>query len=290
MSSLSPQKIQKPFLKWAGGKTQLLSNILDKMPRHIQNYHEPFVGGGSVLFGILSSTDISINGTIYASDSNPRLIQTYQCLQSHPNELINTLETLANEHISSNDKEAHFYMVREAYNKNNTNSFEQVAQFIFLNKTCFRGLYREGPNGFNVPYGHYKTIAFPTTDHWLHLHHLLQRVQFECCDFTTAFSRVVNQVTVPQDFVYMDPPYVPETTTSFVKYNKDGFDKNQHTKLFQWIDTSHTHIMLSNAYVPLVTETFKKEKGYITEIVNARRAIHSKNPDRKTQEVIITNY
>ena len=166
-------------------------------------------------------------------------------------------------------------------------TIEASAMLIFLNKTCFRGLYRCGPNGFNVPYGHYKNPEIINKHHLDIVHNLVKNVIFECCDFTTS---LVN--TVENDFVYLAPPYAPETKNSFVGYTEKGFDINHHTSLFGFIHNltdTDKKIMLSNADVSLVREHFTNEK-YKTSTIVRKRSIHSKNPDAKANEVIITNY
>ena len=159
--------------------------------------------------------------------------------------------------------------------------------FIFLNKTCFRGVFRVGPNGFNVPYGHYNNPEIINTEHLEEIHHLIQNVVFECCDFNTSLNIVESN-----DFVYLDPPYAPETDTSFVGYTQNGFNLENHTNLFKLIHTltnTNKKIMLSNSDVSLVRENFTSEK-YNTLSILCKRSINSKKPDAKTKEVIIKNY
>ena len=159
---------------------------------------------------------------------------------------------------------------------------------IFLNKTCFRGIFRVGPNGFNVPYGHYSNPEIINKEHLDNIHNLIQNVLFECCDFNTSLALA----NIEQgDFAYLDPPYAPETNTSFVGYTEKGFDIENHKKLFNLIhnltDAKHK-IMLSNADVSLVRENFKEK--YSTSTILCKRSINSKNPESKAKEVIIKNY
>ena len=161
------------------------------------------------------------------------------------------------------------------------------AMFIFLNKTCFRGVFRVGPNGFNVPYGHYKNPEIINKEHLDDIHNLIQGVIFECCDFTTSLATVE-----PDDFVYLDPPYAPESNTSFVGYTENGFNIKQHNILFNLIHTltdTNKKVMMSNSDVSLVRENFTGEKYTIVSIL-CKRSINSKNPDAKANEVIIKNY
>jgi DNA adenine methylase len=157
------------------------------------------------------------------------------------------------------------------------------AMFIFLNKTCFRGIFRVGPKGFNVPYGHYNNPEIINKEHLEEIHNLIQNVVFECCDFSLSLSKVE-----PDDFVYLDPPYAPETNTSFVGYTENGFNMESHEKLFNILNTTNEKWMLSNADVKLVRDNFANEKYKIESIV-CKRSINSKNPDAKTKEVIIQN-
>jgi len=268
----------KPLLKWVGGKTQIIDDVLETFPSDIQTYHEPFVGGGSVLLAVLSSPDIKV-ARVRASDNNPHLIAFYKQVQQDPE-----LFHLAVEHVfkaydrAGADKEFFYYEQRTRYRELPTGCVEKSALLLFLNKTCFRGLYREGPSGFNVPYGHYKTTPkWPTLEELQQLQALLRPVEFAVCDFSEALSHVVN----PGDFVYADPPYAQETKTSFKDYTQNGFDQDRLFKELQKVVFT-----MSNANVPCVTEFFKDYQVYY---IKARRAINSKKPDSTTTEVLVTN-
>ena len=173
---MNDYKLQKPFLKWVGGKTQIINDIISKIPNEMNNYHEMFLGGGSVLLALLSlekQGTINIKGKVYAYDINKDLINVYKNVQQNYEELHNILSLYFKEYdsITENEinrkpknideaktsKESYYYWIRNKYNTIDKNSIECSALFIFINKTCFRGMYREGPNGYNVPYGHYKT-------------------------------------------------------------------------------------------------------------------------------------
>jgi DNA adenine methylase len=156
--------------------------------------------------------------------------------------------------------------------------------FVFLNKTGFRGLYRVGPNGFNVPYGNYKKPEIVELNHLTEIHNLLQNVIFQCVDYRVAISSVATT-----DFMYLDPPYAPETATSFVKYADGGFTTQDHTDLFQLIHNvcnNGCSMIMSNAGVPFVTENFPINT-YVTEKITCKRTINSKKPEATTTEVII---
>ena len=171
----SKEKIQKPFLKWVGGKSQIIESIITKLPNQFNNYHELFLGGGSVLFAILSlqkQNKIVIQNKIYAYDINSVLINVYKHIQQNKDELYKYISHYIQEYDSINNsivnrkpscieeaktsKESYYYWIRNKYNNIDKNTIECSALFMFINKTCFRGMYREGPNGYNVPYGNYK--------------------------------------------------------------------------------------------------------------------------------------
>ena len=148
-------------------------------------------------------------------------------------------------------------------------------------------MFRVGPKGFNVPYGHYNNPEIINKEHLEEIHTLIQNVIFECCDFNTSLITVQ-----PNDFVYLDPPYAPETETSFVGYTENGFNLESHNNLFKLIHiltNTNKKMMLSNADVSLVRENFTNEK-YTTLSILCKRSINSKNPDAKAKEVIIKNY
>lgn len=308
--------IQKPILKWVGGKTQLLSNILEKIPREINNYHEPFIGGMSVLLSILTYKNndiININGNIYAYDLNKELIYLYKNIQNYHNELFEATTLLINNYNSIKvlnldidkkiknktmntldkslkSKERYYYWIRKEYNTLTDNDKINLigsSMFIFLNKTCFRGLYRVGPNGFNVPFGSYNNPNILDYNHLEIIHQLIKDVKFIHMDFKESLSNIQGG-----DFVYLDPPYIKENETSFVSYNKEGFDKNENIELFKLIESltvENKKIMMSNSNSNTLYKNFNNEKYKIFK-VDASRRINSKNPESKTTELIIINY
>ena len=270
----------KPFIKWVGGKTQILDDTLSLFPTTIENYHEPFVGGGSVLLNVLSKN--IVHDKIYASDTNYSLIQLYKHVQNNLEELYIELKKIYKNYennIEEKEKEKYYYSMRQLFNTCDKNSIEHSALFMFLNKTCFRGLYREGPNGFNVPYGHYKKVNIIDKDELEKISELIKNVNFECLDFRESLKKVGSQ-----DFVYLDPPYAPETKNSFVGYTKGGFKLEDHNELFKTIKENIPNFVMSNSNVELVNESFQ---GYDKKVIIAKRSINSKNPASKTEEVII---
>ena len=300
---MTENKIQKPFLKWLGGKTQIINNIISKIPKEINNYHELFLGGGSVLLAVLSlqkQNKITIKNKIYAYDINNILINVYKNIQQNKEELYKFINLYINEYhnikgtiINRNpktieeaktSKESYYYWIRNKYNNTiDKNSIECSALFMFINKTCFRGMYREGPNGYNVPYGHYKKTPTIITEHDLnYISDLIQNVEFKQSNFIDSIKNIGEN-----DFVYLDPPYAPENSKSFVNYVIDGFDIKTHQLLFDQIKKlNKAKFILSNSNVKLVTDCFK---DYNCQQIIAKRTINSKKPDSLTTEVIIYN-
>jgi len=300
-------KIQKPFLKWIGGKTQHIRKIIDNFPTTMENYHEIFLGGGSVLLAVLSmqkAKKITIKGNIYAYDLNSHLIRVYQDIQNNKSEIITCVEKYkeeydncpnvekgqankkpATETEAKESKESYYYWLRKTFNEMPELSIEKSALFIVLNKTCFRGMYRSGPNGFNVPFGHYKkTPTMITKSEIDNISELIKDVLFTCTDFTNSIKNATGG-----DFVYLDPPYAPINKKSFVGYTENGFDIDMHKNLFKLtkaLATENINFAMSNASVELVKKSFE---GYVLTEISARRAINSKNPGAKVMDVLIVN-
>jgi DNA adenine methylase len=297
--------VQKPFLKWVGGKTQIITHVMDKFPKEINNYHELFLGGGSVLLALLSlqkEGSIKITGKVYAYDVNSILIQVYKNIQSNKDDVFKYIEKYITEYDkldgkievnrkpkniteAKTSKESYYYWLRSKFNSIDKSTIEASALFIIINKLCFRGVYREGPNGFNVPYGHYKkTPTVITKEDLYNISELIKDVEFKQCSFEESIKNIG-----PTDFVYLDPPYAPENAKSFVGYVADGFNLEMHNKLFteiKNIDKQGTKFLMSNSKVKLVIDTFV---DYNSEDISVRRAINSKNPSAKTTEILIYN-
>lgn len=294
----------KPIIKWVGGKTQIIDKIIDKFPSDINNYHEIFIGGGSVLLALLNNDKIKLKGNVYAYDSNENLINLYKNIQMKPVELYEEIIKIVDEFVTCSEKgdsevirsptsiedaklskENYYYWCRKLYNTTeNSDSLKKSALFVFLNKTCFRGVYRTGPNGFNVPYGNYKKPEIVNLEHIKKISDLIKNVKFECCDFSKSLKNVKKG-----DFVYMDPPYYPEKSDSFVSYTENGFNLENHNKLFNLIKEvdKYARFMMSNSNTQYVINSFQNFKIVTIE---CKRSINSKKPDSKTNEVIITNY
>lgn len=309
--SINKQKFQKPFIKWVGGKTQILDKLLARIPNEFNNYREIFLGGGSVLLGILTLAKegcIRIKGKVYAYDINEPLIYAFKNLQMDYGKLYYEINKLAIEFLkcpagpSGNrspcciedalmSRESYYYFIRNTYNLMDECAKKTVtgsALFIFLNKTCFRGMFRQGPNGFNVPYGNYKNPKIADLCHLEEIHKLIQNVEFECCDYRESIVK-----TQPHDFVYMDPPYMPEAANSFVGYTSNGFNMESHLTLFNEIlnlsEKENVKIMLCNSDVSTIREIFNGGE-YKVETFLCRRAINCKRPNSVTNEIMITNY
>lgn len=297
-------QLQKPFIKWVGGKTQIIEYVFQYFPKEMNNYHEIFVGGGSILLALLSlqkQGTKKIKGTVYAYDNNEALINLYKNIQDHHEELFEYIQSFVTDYENikvqkgernpstieeaKTSKESYYYWMRKKYNSMDKTTVECSALFMVINKTCFRGVYREGPNGYNVPFGHYKTTPNVISKEELSaISELIKNVQFLHSDFRKSMKNIKKG-----DFVYLDPPYAPENKTSFVKYTSDGFDLETHKTLFDEInklDKRKIKFVMSNANVSLVTDNFKNCNYGVIE---ARRAINSKKPQSTTEEIIIFN-
>ena len=193
-------------------------------------------------------------------------------------------------------REAYYYWIRSQYNAaSDKTAVGTSAMFIFLNKTCFRGVYRVGPNGFNVPYGFYANPEIINKEHLDELSELIQIVHFRVADFRDSMKLVISKKS-DGDFVYMDPPYYPEDAKSFVGYTKDGFDEASHTNFFELchaMTDNKIKWLMSNSDVPALHSQFGSEmRGgiYHTEKIKCKRSINSKKPGSTTIEVLIRNF
>ena len=291
----------KPLIKWVGGKTQIIDKVLSYFPQEINNYHELFLGGGSVLLALLqyiSLNKIKINGNINAYDINETLINMYINIKNNYNQVLLLIKEIIEIYNNLNgiiinrksntieesqtSKESYYYWIRKQYNllnQINKNKPLGSAYFIFLNKTCFRGVYREGPNGFNVPFGHYINPEIINELHIKTISELIQNVNFYYSSFEKSFEKISKD-----DFIYLDPPYAPENSKSFVNYTTDGFNIDQHNLLFK--TCKKYNFLMSNADVELVKNNFN-DNIYTIEVISCKRSINSKNPESKTNEVLI---
>lgn len=237
------EKVVKPFLKWAGGKGQLLKEIERYYPfadSHITKYAEPFVGGGAVLFDIISKYDLE---KIYISDINAELINTYRVIRDNIDVLIEILYVMQAEFIplDTNNRKAYYLKKRERFNELKVNgdkniNIEKAGLMIFLNKTCFNGLYRVNKKGlFNVPMGSYKNPLICDENNLKAVSEKLQKVTIVCGDYRES-ANFIDENT----FVYFDPPYRPITdTASFTAYTENLFDDEEQIELARFVDDMH---------------------------------------------------
>ena len=228
----------RPFIKWVGGKTQLLNEVSKSLPRDFASrqhvtYVEPFVGGGAVMFWILQEYPNIERAVI--NDINQELICTYRVIQVNVEELIAELAHIQDEYIplGSEDRKAYFMEKRARFNTKKTTPVETAALFIFLNRTCFNGLYRVNSKGkFNVPHGKYANPRICDADNLHACSAVLQKVAILCGDFSET-----GRYAGPNTLFYFDPPYKPITeTSSFTSYAKEGFNDDEQVRLRDFCD------------------------------------------------------
>ena len=293
----------KPFLKWAGGKRQLISEIEKRLPPNInkiETYVEPFIGGGALLFHILENYSFK---EIHISDINLELILCYRQLQSSVDDVISSLENLVKEFPSTTEERSdYYYKIRDLWNSNldidsmsNKERSSRVAQMIFLNKTCFNGLFRLNRSGkFNVPTGRYKNPSFPSEESLREVNQALQGVIIHHASYEECLNWVDEN-----SFVYFDPPYRPlSKTSSYISYSIGDFnDENQAelASLCKKLQVKKVSFLLSNSDPK---NTVKDDdffddlyQEFTIDRVYASRAINS-NPERrgKISELLIRNY
>ena len=293
----------KPFVKWAGGKGSLLNQLNNYYPLELKNgkiecYIEPFVGGGAVLIDILQNYDVK---EAYAFDINIDLINSYNVIKNNVEELITNLKLLEKEYLNleKDDRKKYFYNIRKQYNSyritKDEMSLQKAIEFIFLNRTCFNGLYRVNKNGdFNVPMGNYKNPTICDEENLRALSELIKNVNFEYGDYK-ASQKYIKKNT----FVYFDPPYRPLNITSgFTSYTKEDFDDENQKELalyYKELNNNNVKVMLSN-YNPKNTnkeDCFFENiyKGFNINEVYAKRMINANSNGRgEISELLITNY
>ncbi|RAK22058.1 DNA adenine methylase [Anoxybacillus vitaminiphilus] len=298
----------KPFLKWAGGKTQLLDEIMSRLPIEmkegkITRYIEPFIGSGAVMFELVQTYHIE---DVWIWDINPELITVYQVVQKDVESLIERLAHLEKQFLplEKEKRKEMYYSVRDQFNETlldfdfhtyGEHKIERASQFIFLNKTCFNGLFRVNKKGeFNVPMGDYKNPTICDSDNLRAASAVLQHVNIYQGDYKQSREFINNKT-----FVYFDPPYRPlSTSSSFTAYSKFDFTDENQKELAQYyreLDKQGAFLMLSNSD-PKNTDPndeFFDElyAGFHIERVTARRNINSKGNSRGAiNEILVTNY
>lgn len=267
------------LVKWAGGKKQLLVQFEKFFPNKIERYFEPFVGGGTVAFFLLKNyPEIK---KIYLSDINEELIMTYNSVKNNIDELISLLK----EYKLKHNKEFYYQIRSEDVKK--LNSIQIAARFIYLNRTCFNGLYRvNSKGGFNVPIGSYKNPTICNEEDLREISKLLQKDDIKVSRFEQAVKAAKKG-----DFVYFDPPYYPLKKESFTTYTKDNFlekEQEELAEIFKKLDKKGCKVMLSNSDTEFIKKLYK---GYNINFVKATRMINCDATKRgKINEVVITNY
>lgn len=270
-----------PFVKWVGGKRQLLNEIIPRMPKKINKYYEPFVGGGA-LFMELQNEETIIN------DISTELIEAYKTIRDYPNELMNLLDIHEEEH-QKNPKE-YFYKVR-AWDREpgwlNKDSITKSARMLYLNKSCFNGMYRVNKKGqFNVPFNNKEKVITYYKENILSLSDYLQK---NVSIYNKDFEEVVKTAKAG-DFIFFDPPYDVLKKDGFDSYNPNGFGiegQKRLAKVVHELSSRGCYVMLTNHDTKLINELYQ---DFNIDVVDAKRMINS-NPNKRTgKEVIIYNY
>ena len=293
----------RPFVKWAGGKGSLIPQLNNFYPYELKNgiierYIEPFVGGGAVLIDILQKYNVQ---EAYAFDINIDLINSYNVIKNNVEELIVNLKIMETEYIQLEQEERknYFYNKREEYNnytlEKNEQNIQRAAQFIYLNRTCFNGLYRVNKDGkFNVPMGSHKNPTICDEENLRRLSKLIQNVQFQYGDYRKSME-YVNENT----FVYFDPPYRPLNVTSgFTSYTKEDFNDDNQKELatfYRQLNERNAKLMLSNSnpkntnkedtFFDNIYQGFNIDEIYASRMINA-----NSNGRGKISEILVTNY
>jgi DNA adenine methylase len=309
------------FLKWIGGKSQIINTVLELFPDNYDNYYELFLGGGSVLINLLNNLEknnLTLK-SINAGDFNKDLIDIYCTIKNNPKKLNKKLEAYVHNYneaelvksdvkrkkiVVDNDinkniekgKEYLYYYYRSQYNnlkiKDNLSSndiIKKSALFIFLNKTCFRGVYRENSNKlFNVPFGNYANPEIYNENNINKLSEAFNKYNVEF--FNLDFKEWKDKIKLTKNnFVYMDPPYYPENEKSFTKYTSSDFKINDHQEIInmcEFIKNNNDLFLLSNSDTQFIKDNLK---SFEVKIINCKRTINSKKPNATTNEVLIYN-
>ena len=270
-----------PFVKWAGGKRQLIPQIRERMPEKYNNYYEPFVGGGAVMFELLPS-DALIN------DVNRALMNAYRQICNKPEAFLKAVNRLDEEMWE--DGREYYYSLRKSYNDKLVRAeydIELAALFVFINKHCFNGLYRVNGKGlFNVPYNNSRRASVDEKS-IMAASEYLRGVTIQDGDFEKACEDAAKG-----DFIFFDSPYAPLNPASFESYTKEGVDIESHrrlAKLYDELTGRGCYCMLTNHNTQLINELYGN-KGYKIDVVSVKRMINSDASNRVGEEVIICNY
>lgn len=270
-----------PFVKWAGGKRQLLPQIKERMPEKYNDFYEPFVGGGAVMFGLLPQNAL-------INDINKALMNAYKQICHVPEEFLMAVNRLDKEIWEDGKK--YYYYLRESYNNKlmrEEYDVELAALFVFINKHCFNGLYRVNGKGlFNVPYNNSRRISVDEKV-IMDISGYLKGISIMEGDFEEACENAKRG-----DFVFLDSPYAPLNPTSFESYTKEGFDIESHkrlAKLYDELTARGCYCMLTNHNTKFINELYGG-KGYRMDVVSVKRMINSDASKRVGEEIIICNY
>ncbi|MDD2556215.1 MAG: DNA adenine methylase [Syntrophaceticus sp.] len=277
---MSKNKLVAPVVKWVGGKRQIIDEIMKYVPTNFSTYYEPFLGGGAVLFELQPKKAV-------VNDINAELMNIYVVIKKNVEELIDDLKQYKNE-------KEYFYRIRkrdrdkEQYNK--LTPVQRASRIIYLNKTCYNGLFRVNKNGeFNAPFGNYKNpnIVNETTLRAVSAYFNKAKIRFVCQDFQEALKNARKGA-----FVYLDPPYDPVSeTSSFTGYYKGGFDRDEQISLKQVcdkLDKGGIRFLLSNSATDFILDLYQ---DYRIEVIQAKRAINSKGDRRgDVDEVLVMNF
>ena len=274
--------VPRPFLKWAGGKSQLLAQYNELFPKTYRNYYEPFLGGGAVFFNLRPKRS-------FLSDINLEIINVYRCIRDQVEEIIKQIH-----HHYLHHDESYYYDVRARVEETAEwfwvgNNVERAARILYLNKTCFNGLYRENSKGhFNVPIGRYKNPSIYDPDLLRACAKQLKTARIE----PVGFEDVLRRARSSNDFVYFDPPYQPlNQTSSFTSYTRYSFTEADQIRLrdtFERLRDRGVHVMLSNSDCEFIRDLYS---GFNIHTIYASRNINSQGSKRgKITEVLVTSY
>lgn len=266
----------KPFLRWAGGKSRITKLLVDYVPDKFNRYWEPFLGSGALYFYLRPSK-------AYLSDSNSALVECYKHVKEYPEKISKKLQDYRKQ-----SSEGYYYEVRDMYNKSRP-SVEQSARFIYLNKSNFNGIFRVNEKGkYNVPYGHKKSLALPNLDEFKEISKLLKSTTIKNHTFEKIAS---SKILKPNDFIYLDPPYPPLTTTSyFTHYTAERFtwdDQKKVANLANQLAAKGCLVMISNSDIKRIRQLYKGWNFYPLPVV---RWVAANGSRIKVNEIIITNY
>jgi DNA adenine methylase len=273
--SASPKGVATPFVKWVGGKRSIIDDLKTHLPDNFNDYYEPFIGGGALFFALHQRLRKA-----YLSDTNFDLIIAYSMVQQAPEKLLALLKEHAQKH-----SEEYYYRVRDKHCLQD--SVEKAARLLYLNKTCYNGLWRVNSKGqFNVPIGRYKNPGIVQEENIWACNQVLQDVEIKCFPFDKIEPS-------KGDFVYFDPPYHPTDETSFTRYAKLDFTEQDQVRLRNFVlelSKKGVKVMLSNSDTKFIRDLYKN-KPFKTATVQAPRFVNCKSNKRNpVNEVLITNY